>query len=69
MHDKWDRAGSIRLITEGQPDLEIVKFVTAYGGQTDWSVDVSALAPLLRGPVEMAAFIDTWVSPAWRVDF
>jgi hypothetical protein len=69
MHDKWDRAGSIRLISEDQPDLEIVKFVTAYGGQTDWSVDVSFLAPLLRGPVEMAAFIDTWVSPAWRVSF
>ena len=68
LHDKWDRAGSIRLVADGQPDLEIVKFITAYGGRTEWSVDVSHLAPLLQGPVTVAAFIDTWVSPAWRVD-
>ncbi|MCP4685655.1 MAG: hypothetical protein GY867_09440 [bacterium] len=69
VHDKWDRAGSIRLVAGGRPDLEIVKFVTAYGGRTDWTVDVSHLAPVLRGPVSIAAFIDTWVNPAWKVDF
>ncbi len=68
MHDNWDRAGSVLLMTEGQPNLELVKFVTAYGGQTDWTVDVSHLAPVLRGTRQLAAFIDTWVSPAWRVD-
>lgn len=69
VYDKWDRAGSIRLMSDSFPDLEIVKFVTAYGGLTDWSVDVSHLSPLLRGQVQIAAFIDTWVSPAWQVDF
>ncbi len=69
VHDKWDRAGSIRLVSDGRPDLELVKFVTAYGGRTEWSVDVSHLKPLLETTVEIAAFIDTWVSPAWHVDF
>ncbi len=68
VHDKWDRAGSVRLVTADRPDLELVKFVTAYGGRTAWSVDLSHLAPLLAGPVTIAAFIDTWVSPAWHVD-
>lgn len=69
VHDKWDRAGSIRLVSNDRPDLELVKFVTAYGGQTEWSVDVSHLRPLLETSVEIAAFIDTWVSPAWHIDF
>jgi len=69
VHDKWDRAGSIRLVQDNQPDIEVVKFITAYGGRTDWSVDVSHLAPLLKGDCRFSAFIDTWISPAWHVDF
>lgn len=68
VHDPWDRAGSIRIITEGQPAIEMVKFMTAYGGCSDWTVDVSHLSPVLRGRCRLAAFIDTWVSPAWRVN-
>lgn len=68
MFDRWDRAGNIRLSVEGAPDLEIVRFVTSYGGRTDHEVDVSELLPLLRGRRTLRAFIDTWVSPAWRVD-
>ncbi len=69
VYDRWDRAGSIRLYPEGQPEIEVIKFVTAYGGRTDWSVDVSHLAPVLRGAATFRAFIDTWVTPAWTVDF
>ncbi len=69
VYDRWDRAGSLRLVQEGLPDLEIVRFMTSYGGRTDHVVDVSELAPLLRGPRRVSAFVDTWVSPAWRVDF
>lgn len=68
VHDRWDRAGSLRLVTDGMPDIELVRFMTAYGGRTDWEVDVTHLAPLLRGARELWLFIDTWVSPAWRVD-
>ncbi|MBM3285887.1 MAG: hypothetical protein FJY88_00835, partial [Candidatus Eisenbacteria bacterium] len=67
--DRWDRAGNIRLVAEGTPDLEIVRFVTSYGGRTEHEVDVSDLAPLLTGRRDIRAFIDTWTSPGWRVDF
>jgi len=69
VRDRWDRAGNIRLALEGRPDLEIVRFITAYGGRTDHEIDVSELAPLLRGGCRLRAFVDTWVSPGWKVDF
>ncbi len=67
--DKWDRAGDIRLEQDNGPDIEVVKFVTSYGGFTEYDVDVSQLAPLLQGTCTFRAFIDTWVSPAWKIDF
>ncbi len=66
--DRWDRAGNVRLTAPGLPDLELVRFMTAYGGRTDHEIDVSELAPLLRGRRALTAFVDTWVSPAWRID-
>ena len=69
VHDKWDRAGNVRLCREGEPDIEVVKFVTAYGGFTEFEVDVTHLAPLLKDTCTFRAFIDTWVSPAWKIDF
>ena len=67
--DRYDRAGSVRLAVDGAPDVEILRFMTAYGGRTDYEVDVSHLAPLLRGRRVFHAYIDTWVNPAWRLDF
>lgn len=69
VRDRWDRAGNIRLAIEGRPDLEIVRFMTAYGGRTDHEIDVSELVPLLRDTQRFRAFVDTWVSPGWKVDF
>jgi hypothetical protein len=69
VHDPWDRAGSVRLSVPGSPDVELVKFVTAYGGETTHEADVTALAPLLRGECAFRGFVDTWLSPAWRMDF
>lgn len=67
--DRYDRAGNVRLaLGDGGPDLELVRFMTAYGGRTDYEVDVSYLAPLLRGRRNFRAYVDTWVSPAWRLD-
>ena len=67
--DKWDRAGAIRLFVPDGPDVEIIKFITAYGGRTEHSVDVSHLAPLLTGEQTILGFVDTWVTPAWKIDF
>jgi peptide-N-glycosidase F-like protein len=66
--DRYDRAGSIRLSSGKGPDLELVRFITPYGGRGDYDVDVTALAPLLAGRREFLAHIDTWTSPAWTVD-
>ena len=67
--DPWDRAGDIRLATADSTDIQIVKFITSYGGMTDYEVDVSQLAPLLQGECTIKASIDTWLNPAWEIDF
>jgi len=69
VHDRWDRAGNVRLRLSGGADIEILRFVTAYGGATLQRADVSHLAPLLEGPCTFVGFIDTWTSPAWTMDF
>jgi hypothetical protein len=69
VHDPWDRAGNVRLALPGRPDVEIVKFVTAYGGVTEHEVDVTHLAPVLVGECVFKGFVDTWLSPAWTIDF
>ncbi len=66
--DRYDRAGSVRLVGDRSPDLEVVRFITPYGGRADYEVDVTPLAPLLRGRRVLRASIDTWTSPAWRID-
>ncbi|MFZ5979955.1 MAG: peptide-N-glycosidase F-related protein [Candidatus Zixiibacteriota bacterium] len=66
--DAWDRAGNIRLCRDGMADIELIKFITAYGGLTEYEVDLTALAPLLKGTCTFKAFIDTWLTPAWEID-
>lgn len=75
MHDRWDRAGNIRLARQNvdgkqiAPDIEVVKFITAYGGETSFDVDITHLVSLLQGPCTFKGFVDTWVTPAWKIDF
>lgn len=72
VHDPWDRAGSVSLKRPDEPAVEILKFVTAYGGATRHEADVSWLAPLLGGDareLRIEGFVDTWTSPGWRMDF
>ena len=68
VHDKWDRAGYVALRRDGMPDVEIVKFITSYGGTDDHEVDVSHLRPLLTGSCTIVGFVDTWSSPGWKMD-
>jgi hypothetical protein len=69
VHDPWDRAGNVRLAVDGHPDIELLKFVTSYGGATEHEADVTHLAPLLRGTCRFRGSIDTWLSPAWTLSF
>ena len=68
VRDKWDRAGNIRMVLEDNSEIELIKFVTAYGGVTEYVVDLTHLAAVLHGGRTIRAFIDTWVSPAWTID-
>lgn len=68
MHDRWDRAGWVRLVKPGMAPVELCRFMTAYGGATEHEVDITRVLPLLEGYCEFEVFIDTWVSPAWVVD-
>lgn len=66
--DRWDRAGSVRLLKPGMAPVELCRFMTAYGGPIAHEVDVTRVAPLLTGHCRFEIFIDTWVTPAWQVD-
>ena len=68
VYDRWDRAGNVSVVVAETP-IEVVRFITSYGGRTEHEVDVTELAPLLRGKRTLRAFIDTWVSPGWTIDF
>lgn len=68
MHDRWDRAGWVRLLKPGMAPVELCRFMTAYGGAITHEVDITRVWPLLTGHCEFEVFIDTWVSPAWTVD-
>lgn len=67
--DPWDRAGNVSLVI-GEQKIEMIKFITAYGGHTEYTVDLSHLIqPLTEPKITVQAFIDTWSSPGWEIDF
>jgi hypothetical protein len=69
VYDRWDRGANIRLEIPGSPDIELIKFITAYGGRTEYDVDLTPMATLLQGKCLLKGCVDTWVSPAWKMDF
>ncbi|MCB9219216.1 MAG: T9SS type A sorting domain-containing protein [Ignavibacteriales bacterium] len=67
--DPWDRAGTIFLDVPEQNNIEILKFITGFGGHSVLEQDVTFLAPMLKGNVTIKAFVDTWVQNGWVFDF
>lgn len=67
--DAWDRFGSLGIVTkkgdkpENDTVLEVARFMTPYGVGGTWDYDVTDLRPLLKGPLTLQTFIDTWVGP------
>lgn len=65
--DHWDRYGTIGVVrwpgAEDEGYVEIARFITAYRLPASWALDLTELAPLLRGDVTFRVFIDTWVGP------
>jgi len=59
--DPWDRAGSIYLEIPDVGQIELIKFITGFGGHSILQEDITYLAPSLKGEVTIRAFVDTWV--------
>ena len=76
--DPWDRHGHISILADvngERRELELMRFVTPYGRDMTFDIDVTDLRPLLTGHVTARVFIDTWVGPGnnpsgpgWLVD-
>ena len=65
--DPWDRNGRVVLNTpKGQVDL--VKFITGFGGETRHAVDVTRLRPFLQGKVTISGNIGGHIGN-WGMDF
>ncbi len=67
--DRYDRGGNVRLLLADSLELEVLRFITSFGGETSHEADVTQLAPVLQGKQTLRASVDTWVSPGWELDF
>ena len=64
--DPWDRKASIS-VNHLDEWFEIGRYVTPYGIECGWTLDVSDYRSILKGEVNLRSFIDTWVQPGWLV--
>ena len=64
--DPWDRKAKISVYHIDQW-IEIGRYVTPYGVECGWEIDVTDYRSLLKGEVILKSFIDTWVQPGWLV--
>ena len=64
--DPWDRKAKISVYHLNQW-FEIGRYVTPYGIECGWEIDVTDYMSLLKGEVLIKSYIDTWVEPGWLV--
>lgn len=61
-NDPWPRLGRVTV-----GDVEIMRFVTGFGGSAEYEQDVTALAPAMGGPRSVRLFLSTFSDePGWR---
>lgn len=70
--DPWTRLGYLTVVLPGEGDapareVEIMRFITGFGGAATFRHDVTALAPLLHGETTLRIMVDTWLDPGWEV--
>lgn len=64
--DPWDRKAQIS-VNNRDDWFEIGRYVTPYGVECGWSLNVSDYRSFLIGDVILRSYIDTWVDPGWLV--
>jgi hypothetical protein len=55
------------ISTAAPGEIEIMRFVTPFGGPATYTADLTAFAPLLAGKTSLRVWISTWKQPAWKV--
>jgi len=70
--DPWTRLGHVVVVLPSEGDdpgsrVEIMRFITGFGGASVFEQDVTALAPLLAGETTFRTEISTWLDPGWSV--
>jgi hypothetical protein len=68
--DAWTRAGTLSVVlpgTAGAPDreVELMRFVTGFGGAGTFRQDLTCLAPLLHGRKTIRLYVSTYTKPGW----
>ena len=67
--DPWTRLGSIVVLDDmGQP-VELIRFVTGFGGTSTYEADLTAFAPLLSGERTFRATLSSFSQPGWKLWF
>lgn len=64
--DPWDRKAKISVYHLDQW-IEIGRYVTPYGIECGWNIDVTDYKSILKDEVLIKSYIDTWVQPGWLV--
>ncbi len=58
---------SFPATTAAADEIELMRFVTPFGGPATYTADLTAFAPLLEGETSLRVWISTWTKPAWKV--
>ena len=64
--DPWDRKAKISVKHLGEW-FEIGRYVTPYGVECGWDIDVTDYRSIPKEEVALGSYIDTWVQPGWLV--
>lgn len=69
--DPWTRMGNVTVLlpSEGEESIEVelMRFITGFGGAGTFTQDLTALSPLLQGEVTLRVMMTTYMNPGWDV--
>lgn len=69
--DPWTRLGLVSVIlgppgAENPVIVELMRFITPFGGAARFEQDITSYAPVLSGETTLRLHVSTWFSPAWK---